>query len=371
MLPQVNNSHAATTQNNQTQTTQLSPLEKVWITGDLTPLTPEQRVQYYVARCERSGLDPATQPFEYMELQGKLVLYAKKTATDQLALQHKLSVTITEQGMMPGSSEHYYARALVTSSDGRTTEDQAVLWLKKKFFDKRKPFGSPPEIVKLEGEDLSNAIMKCITKAKRRTIIAHTGLGMLDETEAETINNEKKDKEKTHSPDVQNHSESNDRKANAPVTHEQKKTPVPTTPTITPKAAAPVSKVTPRVDHKSKRDNFTFPASSVFSNATIEEAAQHASDKDLADYVAKLEPQVLKKAKCATAYLMTGTEYEDALIHKTILMRFRVELESRAKQGSKGPQAVVVNSAVTSPTEEQVAEFDADFDNADQAEMGV
>ena len=43
------------------------------------------------------------------------------------------------------------------------------------------------DIKGLAGEKLANALMKATTKAIRRTVLAHCGLGMLDETELETI----------------------------------------------------------------------------------------------------------------------------------------------------------------------------------------
>ena len=39
------------------------------------------------------------------------------------------------------------------------------------------------------GEQLANAMMKACTKAIRRTVLAHCGLGMMDETEVDTIPN--------------------------------------------------------------------------------------------------------------------------------------------------------------------------------------
>lgn len=39
----------------------------------------------------------------------------------------------------------------------------------------------------LKGDALANAIMKCETKAKRRATLSFAGLGMLDETEIESI----------------------------------------------------------------------------------------------------------------------------------------------------------------------------------------
>ncbi len=46
-------------------------------------------------------------------------------------------------------------------------------------------------ITNLKGEALSNAIMKCETKAKRRVTLSICGLSMMDETEVESIPNHK------------------------------------------------------------------------------------------------------------------------------------------------------------------------------------
>lgn len=52
----------------------------------------------------------------------------------------------------------------------------------------RKDFATAAVPVKgLTGDALANAIMKCETKAKRRVTLSIAGLGMLDETEIETI----------------------------------------------------------------------------------------------------------------------------------------------------------------------------------------
>ena len=55
-------------------------LEQVLVNGNLSSLTPDQRVSYYNQTCESLGLNPMTKPFEYITLNGKLTLYAKRTA---------------------------------------------------------------------------------------------------------------------------------------------------------------------------------------------------------------------------------------------------------------------------------------------------
>lgn len=65
-------------------TTNASILEQVVMTGDLSKLTPEQRVSYYLKVCESTGLNPMTRPFDYITLNGKLTLYARKDASQPL-----------------------------------------------------------------------------------------------------------------------------------------------------------------------------------------------------------------------------------------------------------------------------------------------
>src|SRR5207248_3838372 len=72
-------------------------MEKVLLKGDLSLLTPEERVSYYLRVCESVGLNPATQPFEYSTLQGKLTLYARKGCAEQLRKIYKISLKITKR----------------------------------------------------------------------------------------------------------------------------------------------------------------------------------------------------------------------------------------------------------------------------------
>ena len=143
--------------------------EKVLIGGDLAKLTPSERLSYYSALCTSLGLNPLTQPFEYITLNGKLRLYAKKDCTDQLRKVHGVSI-------VPGSTR-------VTQ-----IEDVRVVTVAAQDVTGRTDEGTGAVSVGgLKGDALANAIMKCETKAKRRVTLSLCGLGMLDETEIETI----------------------------------------------------------------------------------------------------------------------------------------------------------------------------------------
>lgn len=143
-----------------------SIIESVVIGGDLSKLTPEQRVSYYKSVCESLGLNPLTRPFDYITLNGKLTLYAKKDTTDQLRKRDSVSVTRLDQQII---NDICIVTAYVTAGSRSDAATGAV------------------NLKGLNGDALANAMMKAETKAKRRATLSICGLGMLDETETETI----------------------------------------------------------------------------------------------------------------------------------------------------------------------------------------
>jgi hypothetical protein len=148
--------------------TALAPqIENLLINGDLSKLDANARLQYYRAVCQSVGLNPLTKPFEYLTLNGRLMLYARKDATDQLRSIHKVGVTIQAREVV---DECYVVTARAITPDGRTDESIGAVAL-----------GA------LKGDAKCNALMKAETKAKRRVTLSICGLGMLDETEIETI----------------------------------------------------------------------------------------------------------------------------------------------------------------------------------------
>lgn len=137
------------------------------VQGDLAKLTSEERLEYYSKLCESLGLNPLSRPFDYLKLNDKLVLYAKKDATDQLRSLNKVSIIKLERGIV---GDLYVVTATARTPDGREDSDMGAA-----------------SIVGLKGDALVNAMLKAVTKAKRRVTLSICGLGMLDETEIETI----------------------------------------------------------------------------------------------------------------------------------------------------------------------------------------
>lgn len=141
--------------------------EAAIIEGDLSRLTPGERVAYYNRVCDALGLLGTTKPFGYIVLNKKLTLYAMKGCTDQLRKIHGVSLTINSIAIEDGIC---VVSVSATDTTGRTDTDIGAV-----------PCGH------LKGEDLANAKMRAMTKAKRRVTLSLCGLGFLDESEVASI----------------------------------------------------------------------------------------------------------------------------------------------------------------------------------------
>jgi len=142
-------------------------LEAYIAAGDIGKLGPDQRIALYRAVCDSMGLNPLTQPFQYLTLSGKTVLYATKSCTEQLRSIHGVSVVRMEREII---GDILTVTVAVTERTGR--EDIST--------------GSV-SLAGLKGENLSNAHMKAETKAKRRATLSICGLAVLDESEVDSI----------------------------------------------------------------------------------------------------------------------------------------------------------------------------------------
>ena len=141
--------------------------EAAIIEGDLSRLSPAERVAYYNRVCDALGLLATTKPFGYMVLSGKLTLYAMKGCTDQLRKIHGVSLTINSITIEDGIC---VVSVSATDAAGRSDTDIGAVVCGH-----------------LKGEDLANAKMRAVTKAKRRVTLSLCGLGFLDESEVTSI----------------------------------------------------------------------------------------------------------------------------------------------------------------------------------------
>ena len=169
--------------------------EKVLLGGDLSKLTPQERLSYYNSVCSSVGLNPLTRPFEYIVLNDRLVLYARKDCTDQLRELHGISIEIASREVIDGV-------CVVTARAKNMTEriDEsvgAVPFMKEEGEWKRSAAGksyfeTTGKLLPLGLEARSNAMMKAETKAKRRVTLSICGLGVMDESEIEAVADAKK-----------------------------------------------------------------------------------------------------------------------------------------------------------------------------------
>lgn len=142
-------------------------VEQVLLGGDLSKLTTDERLNYYNAVCSSLGLNPLTKPFAYINLNGKLTLYALKDCTEQLRKIHGVSITNVDPKQI---GDLLVVVASAADREGRVDSSTGAVNVKA-----------------MQGENLANAMMKCETKAKRRVTLSICGLGMLDETEVDTL----------------------------------------------------------------------------------------------------------------------------------------------------------------------------------------
>lgn len=137
--------------------------ESALIQGDLRGMTPAQRIEYYLQLCQSVGLNPLTKPFLYVEMKGKLVLYPRKEAANQLAKNHGISFS---EPKVDVTQELITVTISVRDRHGRTDSDMGIV---------PTPKGA---------EDKANAIMKAITKAKRRAVFSLVGMSYTEDIES-------------------------------------------------------------------------------------------------------------------------------------------------------------------------------------------
>jgi len=142
-------------------------VELALVSNDLSKLSATERLAYLRRLCDSLSLNWLTNPFQYIVLNGKLTLYATRACADQLRKRDKVSIGPPEVRFEDGL---VVVSVTARTADGREDSELGVVSLEG-----------------LRGEARANAILKAITKAKRRVTLSICGLGWLDETEVETI----------------------------------------------------------------------------------------------------------------------------------------------------------------------------------------
>lgn len=150
-------------------------IESLVLKGDISGLNPAERASYYRELCASLGLNAATQPIAFIPLNGKLVPYFLRNATDQLAALHRLHRKIIDGPKLidVAGVKIISAACEATHPNGRVETATGMVPL-------------PPANAGA-AEAICNAYMKCETKSRRRVTLSILGLGiMLDESEVES-----------------------------------------------------------------------------------------------------------------------------------------------------------------------------------------
>ena len=142
-------------------------VSSIVLQGDLSKLSPQQKVEYYREFCLSLGLNPLTMPFNLLKMQNREVLYANKNCAEQLRKNHNVSVLEITQQIV---NDIMVVNVKVQDGAGRIDVETGAV-----------------SVIGLKGEQLANAMMKAVTKAKRRATLSICSVGVMDESEIESI----------------------------------------------------------------------------------------------------------------------------------------------------------------------------------------
>lgn len=150
-------------------------LEKVVTKGDLSALSEGERAKHYLETCESLKLNWRTSPFGFFESkdkqtgQKKITLYAKKDCAEQLRKRDSVTIRVLSQ-TYDDATGIFTVHVEAELPNGRKDEDMGCASLKG-----------------ISAEDRASAIMKAMTKAKRRVSLSICGLGIPDESDLDSI----------------------------------------------------------------------------------------------------------------------------------------------------------------------------------------
>jgi hypothetical protein len=167
------------------------------LVGDLAKLSPEDRIQYYLALCHSSGLNPLTRPFIVLRSEaGEMVWYATRECAEQLRKRHRVSMRVLSRERTVDGL--YIVTVEASTPEGRIEQAQGIVpilkpkgtWKTtesgKRYFQEGKTADGEPLLAPLTGTELANALHKAESKAKRRATLALCGLGLPEVDERQT-----------------------------------------------------------------------------------------------------------------------------------------------------------------------------------------
>jgi hypothetical protein len=165
-------------------------VEQALLVGDLSQMTDEVRIAYYIATCRSVGLNPLTKPFQALKGDdGKVTLYPDKGCAEQLRKLHRVSVQVVGREFL---DDLYVVTVRASLPDGRQEEAQGAVpmakakgtWEQtregKRYFRTVVDSDGKEVTIPLTVAERAAGIMRAETKAKRRVTLAICGLGLPD-----------------------------------------------------------------------------------------------------------------------------------------------------------------------------------------------
>lgn len=136
--------------------------------GDLSKLTADEKYEYTKIMAAKLGLSEEIAPLKIIKIDKREVLYADKGTAEILRNKNKLTLT---QPFFELDKEGGCISVTIGITDGQRTDYEC----------------GAVGINGLVGESYANAKMTALTKAKRRGTFSFLGLGMMDESELDSI----------------------------------------------------------------------------------------------------------------------------------------------------------------------------------------
>ena len=149
------------TERNTTQ----AAVARVILNRDLRSLTEIERVQYNFALCRSLGLNPLTNPIDYLINDNKMTPYINAVGVAQIRAIHGISTKVLSRQT---DKEFYYVTAIATDRSNRTEESTAIVALTDKYNKQ------------LTGQRKADKMMSAETRAKRRATLALVGIPWAD-----------------------------------------------------------------------------------------------------------------------------------------------------------------------------------------------
>ena len=155
----------------------LSPrIRELIVKNDIGQMSDEERVEHYANICKMLGLNPLTSPLGYFNFDGRVQLYAKREATEQLRALYGISCEILDrQWVAPPDSDRktIYMVSVRATRNGRIDDASGAVSMIAK---RRNRSSGNVEKQALTEEEVANAMLRCECVPLESQMLTRRGL---------------------------------------------------------------------------------------------------------------------------------------------------------------------------------------------------